>query len=282
MAAASAYRADLAGVAVGVVHRQAAAALRLGHVQGQVGGLHQLRRRWSRGRCAPRRRCSPTPASGAAPSWYGSASAASVLSASSVSSPGPLECSTSRTNSSPPIRPQACRNASAHACSRWATATSSSSPTSCPRVSLTALEAVQVEIAQPDPGVRVAGGEDPVQPVAEHRAVRQAGQRVVGGLVLQPLLEPPPVGDVLHHGDGELAGRRPRRGSARPSDRSRRPRRPCGSTPCPSVRDPARRSISRCVQLPHLGRVLGVAELRDQQAAQLLGRCSPSCRRTPG
>src|SRR3712207_9345157 len=43
------------------------------------------------------------------------------------------------------------------------------------------LEAVEVQVAQADPAI----GEDQVQVIGDHHAVGQAGQRVVGGLVLR-------------------------------------------------------------------------------------------------
>ncbi len=68
------------------------------------------------------------------------------------------------------------------------------------------LEPVQVQVAHADPGpagVVPLLGEHRAEPFQEQRAVGQAGQRVVGGLVAQALGQRVPLGDVLHHGDGE-------------------------------------------------------------------------------
>jgi hypothetical protein len=62
-----------------------------------------------------------------------------------------------------------------------------------------ALEPVEVQVAQPDEGIRVGAGERLGQPLGEERAVRQAGERVVQRLVAQPLLQLVPVGDVFDH-----------------------------------------------------------------------------------
>lgn len=63
------------------------------------------------------------------------------------------------------------------------------------------LETVEVDVAEAEAGTRLGLLEQLLQPLEEGRAVGQAGQRVVGGLVAQPLLEPVAVGDVLQHRD---------------------------------------------------------------------------------
>jgi hypothetical protein len=59
------------------------------------------------------------------------------------------------------------------------------------------LEAVQIEEAQRDLDGRLPGAQRRCQPIQEHRPVRQAGQRIVGGLVREPILQPALLRDVL-------------------------------------------------------------------------------------
>ncbi len=68
------------------------------------------------------------------------------------------------------------------------------------------LEAVEVDVAESEPGARVRVLEELLQPFEERGPVGQPGERVVGGLVAQPLLEPVAVGDVLQHRDLVLGG----------------------------------------------------------------------------
>ncbi len=61
------------------------------------------------------------------------------------------------------------------------------------------LEAVQVDVAEPEPGAGLRRLEHRLQPLEEGRPVQQPGQLVMGGLEAQPLLQPVAVGDVLQH-----------------------------------------------------------------------------------
>ena len=66
------------------------------------------------------------------------------------------------------------------------------------------LEPVQVEVAHAHLAVRL--GQRGVQALEEQGAVGQPGERVVLGLVAQPVLQPMPLGGVLDHADREPRG----------------------------------------------------------------------------
>ncbi len=66
-----------------------------------------------------------------------------------------------------------------------------------PEAVVDGLEAVQVQVAEPEP-LALAGGERLLQPLEEQGAVGQSGERVVRGLVAQPQVEQPALGGVLH------------------------------------------------------------------------------------
>ena len=90
-----------------------------------------------------------------------------------------------------------CRSGAATRRRRSATATSSSSPAACPEPSLTALKSSRsTNSTATGVGAAVGAGQRVVEPVGEQRAVGQAGQRVVEGVVLQLGLELLLRGDV--------------------------------------------------------------------------------------
>ena len=90
---------------------------------------------------------------------------------------------------------------------RSAVSTSSWSPAPWPRLSLTTLKwsRSQKRTATPVPVRR--RGRGPGEAVEQQRAVGQAGERVVGGLVLEPALEALPLADVAgdHRQPADLA-----------------------------------------------------------------------------
>ena len=113
------------------------------------------------------------------------------------SRPAP-SCSSSRSaNSSPPSRASVspARDHRRRIASR--PPRSSRSPASCPSVSLTCLNPSRSTSSTPSGVARaLRAGERLVEPVAEQRAVGEAGQPVVEGLRRQLLLEPDALGDV--------------------------------------------------------------------------------------
>ena len=131
------------------------------------------------------------------------------------------------------------------------------------------LEAVEVEVAQPEAGARRRRRERLLQPLEEQRAVGQSGERVVRGLVPQPQIEQPALGGVLHQGQLVL---RPAVGVTQQGDREVGPQ------------DGAVGAVERLldvvvlafaahqllVELPDMGRVLGVGPLGDLPAAHVL------------
>jgi hypothetical protein len=67
------------------------------------------------------------------------------------------------------------------------------------------LEAVEVQVAEPDP-LPGRAAERGLQPFGEQRAVGEPGQVVVVGLVPQLLGQHVPLGVVLDHADEVLRG----------------------------------------------------------------------------
>ena len=82
---------------------------------------------------------------------------------------------------------RSCRAGRTHSRRRSATAISSSSPAACPRLSLKVLKSSRSMNSTATS--RGAGGQRVLHAVDEQRAVREVGERVVEGLVVQLLLE---------------------------------------------------------------------------------------------
>ena len=69
------------------------------------------------------------------------------------------------------------------------------------------LEAVDVDEEHGDPAFAPSRGLEPsLQPIEEHRAVREPRERVVAKHVEKPFLRPPLVGDVERHADRAADG----------------------------------------------------------------------------
>ncbi len=134
-----------------------------------------------------------------------------------------------------------------------------------PEAVVDGLETVEVEVAQPE-ALAGPGAQRLLQAFEEEGAVGQAGERVVGGLVAQPQVEQAALGGVLHEGQLVLrvAVGVPQQGDRQvgPQDRS------VGAVErLLDVVVLAFAADELVVELPDLGRVVGVGPLRDPAPA---------------
>ena len=139
----------------------------------------------------------------------GPVNAATIRSANTSTASASGASSMSSANSSPPSR-AAVSDGRTDAASRPATAASSSSPLPWPIVSFTTLKSSRSTKSTPTVrSVRRAWSMRVRHPLGEQHPVRQAGQRVVVGLVLQLLLKLVLLGDIAqgehHAADGPVA-----------------------------------------------------------------------------
>ena len=132
------------------------------------------------------------------------------------------------------------------------------------------LEVVDVEQDEADPGVVGARGEGVLQPLDEHDAIRELGQRIVPGAVRKLGLDPSVLADVVRGADELFADAVARRPAG-----SRRPR-PGGAAWSRPIRSRTRSSGTRAPRAAK-ARTWATSALAGTMLAEVAGR-----RRSPG